>query len=120
MEDEEVPMRDLNWWEKYPLHQVWCHDLCPLVPRFTYTKGDEWNANGWSLHWLIFQIWTLEHFSFGVDASIAADSISVGFIIPYLRVIIGFHHMWQWTWLYKFSQMLRRKPAMKNYKGEYN
>lgn len=111
---------ELNWWEHYPLHQLWCNDACPLVPRFEYRKGDEWNANNWSLHWLIFRIWTLEHFSFGVDANLQTDSISVGFIVPYLRVIIGFHHMWQWTWLYEAGRKLRRKPALKNEKGEYN
>jgi hypothetical protein len=62
----------------------------------------------------------MEHFSFGIDLNLQADSISVGFIVPYLRVIIGFHHMWQWTWSFKLGRMLRRKPALKNYKGEYN
>jgi len=112
--------RELNWWEHYPLHQLWCNDACPLVPRFEYRAGDEWNGNNWSLHWLIFRIWTLEQFSFGVDANLQPDSISVGFIVPYLRVIIGFHHMWHWTWAYKIGRMLHRKPAFKNHNGEYN
>ena len=120
MHEDMVAKRELNWWEHYPLHQLWCNDACPLVPRFKYHKGDEWNANNWSLHWLIFNIWTLEHFSFGVDASVSPDSISVGFILPYFRVIIGFHHVWHWTWLYKIGHMLRRKPALKNENGEYN
>jgi hypothetical protein len=112
--------REKYWWEHYPLHQWWCNDACPLVPRFEYRKGDEWNANNWSLHWLIFRIWTLEHFSFGVDINIQPDSLSVGFIVPYLRVIIGFHHMWQWTWPMKIGNALRRRPASKNRNGEYN
>ncbi len=65
MSEELVAKREKYWWEHYPLHQLWCNDACPLVPRFEYRKGDEWNANNWSLHWLIFHIWTLEHFSFG-------------------------------------------------------
>ena len=116
----EVAKREKDWWEHHPLHKLWCNDACPLVPRFDYRPGDEWNANHWSLHWLIFRIWTMEHFSFGIDVNLQADSISVGFIVPYLRVIIGFHHMWQWTWSFKLGRMLRRKPALKNHKGEYN
>ena len=120
MNEDMVAKRELNWWEHYPLHQLWCNDACPLVPRFEYRPGDEWNANNWYLHWLIFKVWTLEHFSFGVEANLAPDSITVGFIVPYLRVFIGFHHMWQWTWLYKLSHKLRRKPALMNERGEYN
>jgi hypothetical protein len=120
MNEDMKPKRELNWWEHYPLHQLWCNDLCPLVPRFSYREGDEWNANNWSLHWLIFHIWTLEHFSFGLDVNLQADSISVGFIVPYLRVIIGFHHFWSYTWPMKLFHMLRRKPAKLNHNGEYN
>jgi hypothetical protein len=118
--DEMVCKRERDWWEHYPLHQLWCNDACPLVPRFDYRPGDEWNANNWSLHWLIFRIWTLEHFSFGADINIQPDSLSVGFILPYLRVIIGFHHMWNWRLPYEVCRLLRRKPALKNERGEYN
>ena len=120
MNEDVKCSRELNWWDHYPLHQLWCNDLCPLVPRFEYREGDEWNANNWSLHWLIFRVWTLEHFSFGADINIQPDSLSVGFIVPYLRVIVGFHHVWSLQWPFKLSQMLRRKPALKNDKGEYN
>lgn len=120
MNEDMLPKRELNWWEHYPLHQVWCNDACPLVPRFEYRPGDEWNANNWSLHWLIFKLWTLEHVSFSVEANLQPDSITIGFTIPYLRVFIGFHHMWQWTWLYKLGRVLRRRPALKNERGEYN
>jgi hypothetical protein len=65
-------------------------------------------------------MWTLEEFCFGVDVNLQADSITVGFIVPYLRVFIGFHHMWHWTWLLNLGRMLRRKPALKNGNGEYN
>lgn len=37
---DEVAKRELNWWEHYPLHQVWCNDLCPLVPRFEYRYSE--------------------------------------------------------------------------------
>lgn len=116
------PCRKEDWWKDYPLHKVWCNDAFPLVPRFIYRKGDEWNANNWSLHWLIFNIWTLEHFAFRFSAeiNIESDSITVGFIVPYLRVFIGFHHMWHWTWLDRIGRKLRRRPAEKNENGEYN
>lgn len=106
----EKPKRELNWWEHYPLHQLWCNAACPLVPRFEYRPGDEWNANGWYFHWLIIKVWTLESFAFGVEANLSADSITIGFILPYLRVFIGFHHMWQWSWLFKMQTALSRSP----------
>jgi hypothetical protein len=118
--EEQVPKRDLNWWEHYPLHKVWCNDVFPLVPRFEYRKGDEWNANNFYLHWMIFHIWSLEHFAFNAEINIEPNSITIGFIVPYLRIFIGFHHVWQWAWLYKVGRFLRRKPAIKNEQGEYN
>lgn len=116
----EVEKREKYWWEHYPLHQLWCNDACPLVPRYEYRVGDEYNSNSWSLHWLIFKFWTLDRFSFNVGVNLSVDSITIGLIVPYLRIFIGFHHMWHWSWLYKIDNMLRRKPALKNEKGEYN
>ena len=116
----DEPKREMNWWEYYPLHKLWCNDACPLFPRFEYRKGDEWNANNWSLHWLIFHIWTMEHFSFSVDVNLGFDSLTVGCVLPYLRIIVGFHHTWYWQWPSKLSHLLRRKPAEKNHNGEYN
>mgnify|MGYP003342145342 FL=1 len=120
MNEDMIVQRELDWWEHYPLHQVWCNDLCPLVPRFEYRPGDEWNANNWYLHWLIFKIWSLEDFSFGFDINIESSRLSFGFILPYLRVIIGFHQVWNIRWPSKLFWALRRKPALKNDKGEYN
>ena len=106
-------VRELNWWEHYPLHKVWCNDACPLFPRFDYRAGDEWNANNWSLHWLIFHIWSMEHFSFAVDAEISPTGVYVGAILPYLRITIGVRHTY-YRWQSILSDMLRRKPAINN------
>ena len=115
----EVAKREKYWWEHYPLHQLWCNDLCPLVPRFKYRKGDEYNANNWSLHWLIFTVWTMEHFSFGLDAGLSFDELYVGTILPWLRITVGIRHGHsQLGW--KLDRLTRRKPALKNEKGEYN
>jgi hypothetical protein len=119
MNDNELK-RELYWWEHYPLHKLWCSDYCPLVPRFEYRKGDEWNANGWSLHWLIFKVWTLEHFTFNLEFNLSPESITIGIMFPYLRILIGFHHVLGRTWLYEICHALRRKPAEKNHSGEYN
>jgi hypothetical protein len=62
----------------------------------------------------------LEHFAFNAEINIEPNSITIGFIVPYLRIFIGFHHVWQWAWLYKVGRFLRRKPALKNEQGEYN
>lgn len=104
--------REMNWWEHYPYHKIWCNDLCPLVPRFHYRKGDEWNANNWTIHWLFFTVWSLEHASFGVDAALSFNEIYVGAILPYLRITIGIRHVHN-NFLYKLSKLASRKPAIK-------
>jgi hypothetical protein len=104
--------REYYWWEHYPLHKVWCNDICPLVPRFTYRKGDEYNANNWGLHWLLLHVWTMEHASFAVDAEVSSSCISVGVILPYLRISVGIRHAY-YSWCYKLETLIRRKPAVK-------
>jgi hypothetical protein len=119
MSEDMVAKREKYWWEHYPLHKLWCNDLCPLVPRFEYSKGDEWNANNWSLHWLFIHVWTMEHFSFGIDAGLSFDEIYVGAILPWFRITFGIRHAHsQLGW--KISRMLRRRSALKNENGEYN
>lgn len=104
--------REKEWWEHYPLHKWWCNDLCPLVPRFHYRKGDEYNANRFSVHWLIFHVWSLENFSFGVDAGLSFDEVYVGANVPYLRIIVGIRSYYTgWTW--KLTRFFQRKPAIK-------
>lgn len=111
---DAVAKRERYWWEQYPLHKWWCNDLCPLVPRFHYRKGNEFNSNNWQVHWLIFNIWSLEHFSFGVDAglSFAPIEVYVGAIFPYLRVMIGIRSHWT-RWSFKVIKFFQRKPAIR-------
>jgi hypothetical protein len=104
--------RDKYWWEDYPLHKIWCNDLCPLVPRLTYRKGDEYNSNAWGCHWLLLEVWSMENFSFGVDAGLSFNGVYIGAILPYLRIVIGIRHMY-YSWCYKIENLLRRKPAIK-------
>jgi hypothetical protein len=115
MNEDQVAHREKYWWEHYPLHKWWSNDACPLVPRFTYRKGDEYNTNNWDLHWLLIHIWSLDHFSFGIDAEIGPhDGAYVGCILPYLRITIGIRHTYyQWQW--KLSNLLRRKPNGKGF-----
>jgi len=112
-EELQEPRREMYWWEHYPLHQIWCNTACPLVPRWHYRKGNEWNSNNWSLHWLLIHMWSMDHFSFEVDAGISPDGIFVGFILPYLRIIVGIRHTY-YQWQLKLSTFLRRKPAIDN------
>lgn len=116
---EPQAYRDKEWWEDYPLHKLWCNDYCPLIPRYHFRAGDEFNANAYSLHWLIFHIWTMEHVSFGLDCGIELNGIYVGACLPYLRITIGVRHVYS-NFLYKFGRMIRRKPSKKNENGEYN
>lgn len=117
MSDSNVK-REKAWWEYYPLHQIWCNDFCPLVPRFRYRKGDEWNANNYSIHWLFLHIWTMEHFSFGLDCELDTRRIYVGAILPYLRITISIEN----TFWYKLTNFLNdltyRKPAVKRKNDE--
>ena len=108
----EVACREKEWWEHYPYHRIWCNDLCPLVPRFKYRKGDEWNPNNWYFHWLFFNVWTLENFSFGVDADIGPTNAHIGAILPYLRIMVGVKCFWN-KYTMAFEDLTRRKPAIK-------
>ncbi|NBP02675.1 MAG: hypothetical protein EBU90_21660 [Proteobacteria bacterium] len=120
MSEEMVAKREKYWWEHYPLHKLWCNDVCPIVPRFEYRRGDEYNANNWSFHWLLLHCWSMEHFTIGVDAEASFSfGIYVGLLLPYLRITIGIRHPY-WNWTMKLNEWLRRKPALKNERGEYN
>lgn len=115
-EDEKVGVayRDKHWWEKYPLHKLWCNDQFPLVPRFTYRPADKYNSWDAGVHWLCINIWTMSRFSFGVDAELSFTGIGVGFILPYLRVWIGFRHFYSQT-LYKIERFFSRDPEPIHY-----
>lgn len=113
----EVAHREKQWWEHYPYHRIWCNDFCPLVPRFSYRKGDEWNANNWSFRWLFFTFWTMEHFSFGLDCGLDTNRIYVGAILPYFRIMISIeNHYHEIT--YKLNELTYRKPAIKRKNDE--
>jgi hypothetical protein len=118
-DDESVVYRDKSWWEHYPLHKLWCNDLCPLVPRFEYRAGDEWNANNWSFHWLLIHVWTMEHFSFGLDAGLSFEELYIGAVLPWFRITLGIRHAYS-DLGWKLSRKLRRKATIKNENGEYN
>ena len=107
----EIPHREKYWWEHYPLHKWWCNDACPLVPRFSYREGDGYNSNNWSFHWLLLEVWSMEHFSFSIDAEISpSHGAHIGCILPYLRMTIGIRHTY-YNWQRRLSESLRRKPA---------
>jgi hypothetical protein len=57
-------------------------------------------------------MWTMEHASIAVDAEVSSSCISVGLILPYLRICIGVRHVY-YSWVYKIENLLRRKPAIK-------
>lgn len=85
--------RELNWWEHYPLHKLWCNDYFPIVPRFTSRAKDEWNAWDGGVHWLCIHIWTMSHFSFQIDAEVSSSRLGFGVCLPYLRIWIGVAHI---------------------------
>lgn len=91
----------------------WCNGHFPVVPRFFYRAADEWNCNSWGLHWLIFSVWSLENFAFGLDVNFGEYDISIGFILPYLRVRIGFGGLPSIPLIGLLFENLRRKPIKK-------
>ena len=114
---EDSARREKKWWEHYPFHKWWCNDLCPLVPRFFYRKGDKYNANKYGVHWLVFEVYSMDHFSIGIDAGISFNEVYVGASLPYLRIVVGIrHYYFEWTW--KLSCLLHRKPAIKKTENE--
>ena len=56
----------------------------------------------------------MSHFCFGVDIDVSFSRIGFGFILPYLRVFIGFSELYS-EWLYKISQVLSRDPKPIHY-----
>jgi len=117
MREDMQAKRELEWWEHYPLHKWWCNDLCPIVPRFHYRKGDKYNSNAYSVHWLLLHVWSMDHVSFGVDAEVGFSTIRVGMSLPYLRINIGFLHMYsEWNW--KLDRFFSRRPKIEQVEQE--
>lgn len=113
-ENYEGPKRELHWWEHYPLHKVWCNDYLPLVPRFNYRPADQYNSWDAGVHWLCIHVWTMSHFSLGADVDISFNRVGFGVILPYLRIFIGFNHLYH-PWIYKMSKLLSRDPEPIHY-----
>ena len=110
MKEDMRVYRELEWWEHYPLHKLWCNDLCPIVPRIRTRKADKYNSYSWGVHWLLLHVWSMDHFSFGIDADISMSNVCVGAILPYLRIRIGISHFYNsWTW--KIDRFLSRAPT---------
>lgn len=94
--------REMYWWEHYPLHKWWCNDYLPIVPRCSYSEKDEWNSSKFGVHWLIFNIWSMSHFSFGADVEVSFDRITGGITLPFLRIMIGFMNLPSWSIGHKY------------------
>jgi len=109
-------VREKKWWEHYPLHQLWCNDQIPLVPRFEYRKGDELNTNNIYIHWLIFSIWTFDYFIFALDLKISFFDISLNITVPYLTIRIGFINFYN-DYLIRINGLLRRKSPYEKKNG---
>lgn len=79
-------------------------DDYPLLPVLKLHAGDDRINAQWSFHWLTLRLWSLDHFSFGVDVDIGQNFFGVGVILPYLRMRFGGEGF---AWFHN----LRRKPA---------
>jgi len=82
----------------------------PLVPYIRIRKADQYNTKSITFEWLIFKIWTLDHFSFEAAFVICAHwGIGFTFVLPYLRVIACIPYP-SVNWEIKLSNFLIRKP----------
>jgi len=88
------PCRQIEWYEKYPLHKLWANQSFPLFPMFHYRLWDTYNETRVGVHWLFFNIWTLSNFEFGFDINLGFNRFGFGFILPYLRIWIGINHVY--------------------------
>jgi hypothetical protein len=77
----------------------------PLVPIIDVRSGDEWNCPSFSLSWLWFRVWSLEHAPISIEVSIDDPGMGAGLILPYLRIWVWILPL-PWGWL----NWARRKP----------
>ncbi len=78
MENESIKItRKEKWYSTYRF---------PLIPVYTYRKGDKYNTKSLSFRWLFFTFWTLDSFQF--ELSFVIDThwgIGITGILPYFR-----------------------------------
>lgn len=90
-----------------PAWAVWWR--FPLIPQIRTRTANEQNTFSLHFHWLIFRLWTLDSFTFGLDARLEEDVaayvqlpyVKLGFSIPLLP-LYSMHRLW-------------RRPAGRNY-----
>lgn len=84
----------------------------PLVPQFSFKRGDQYNTDGFSFSWLFIRLWSLDSFQFELSFNVDSHwGIGVTAIIPYLRIVVCIPCpvKWQmWT-----QRNLWRKPKNK-------
>jgi hypothetical protein len=74
----------------------------PLIPQIRTRTGNEQNTFSFNFHWLIFRLWTLDSFTFGLDARLEEDFavyaqipyVKLGFSIPLLP-LYSTHRLWR-------------------------
>lgn len=60
----------------------------PLIPVYEFKKGNKYNTNGFTFHWLFIKIWSLDAFQF--ELAIVVDThwgIGITALLPYLRIV---------------------------------
>jgi hypothetical protein len=94
-----VPTRNKETW--------WNHHRFPLVPMWSYEKGDHWNTRRWSFTWLGLRYWSLDHVSFSIELKFDGSGLAADVILPYIR-------LWLWVLplpLNRAFDRIRRKSA---------
>lgn len=100
MDECKTEQKPGRWYNSYEF---------PLIPQFTYRKGDKWNTDDYSFHWLGIRLWTLDSFDFDLSVGISCHwGIYVSGVLPYLRWVFAIPLPYKWC---NFIQAnLWRKP----------
>lgn len=80
MSEVETTRQPLKWYN---------NSRFPLLPRLVHRKPNEHNTRHLSFSWLFLSMWTIDTFSFAIEAKAELGVVYFRIFIPYL--IIGLY-----------------------------
>ena len=70
-------------------HRTWYRwSKYPLIPIFSYNRGNIRNTASFSFSWLMLRVWNLDDVKFEASFHIEDSGVRIGVILPYLRIFI--------------------------------
>lgn len=77
---DSAPLAGKIPWYYYPYF--------PVLPMLDCHGCDKYSTAGFSLSWLCFRIWSLDHFALEAAVEVESTGLNVRLIIGWLRVVI--------------------------------